>query len=101
MVGVCYEPDTAIVFPWVGEFIAVFREAMRRPVMKAGHNFGFDMTAFLANGVALADPIVNTIETEALLRPPFKDSTKRRWRVPGSRYRCSCHRTGLPRIAST
>lgn len=80
MVGLCYEPDKALVFPWLPEFVPVFREAMARQGVKVGHNFiGFDYRAFIANGIEFAPWMKDTIQMESLIRPAFRGSNKLLW----------------------
>lgn len=80
LVGVGIEPYTACVFPWTPEYAEVLRPALADPeVEKVGHNFAYDQYAFMANDCDVAWPIWDTIDAEAILRPPFKEAKKRRW----------------------
>jgi hypothetical protein len=47
--------------------------------LKFGHNFAYDLRAFVANGIDPWNPVCDTIQAEALLCPPFKEAKKRRW----------------------
>lgn len=80
MIGIAYAPDEVMVIPPTGRYLELFRRAMAmRGITKAGHNWNFDHRAFLVNGIPIADPIINTIEVESILRPPFKESSERAW----------------------
>lgn len=80
MVGVAPDDRTALVFGWREPFIEIFKKGVRLPgIGKVGHNFAFDRKALAANGVNLAEPCYCTMQREALLRPSFRESSKRRW----------------------
>jgi len=80
LVGFSIEPLTACVVPWTLGYIELVREALAdEQTVKIGHNFGFDTFAFLTHDCDVAWPVVNTIEAESLLRPPFKEAKKRKW----------------------
>jgi len=78
--GVSCAPNTAAVVYWEQPYISIFAAAMKdQSVVKSMHNGGFDQIAFLHNGLDMLLPYVDTIQAEAMLRPPFKEVKKRKW----------------------
>jgi len=78
--GVSVSQDSAMSFPWRGEYIDIMTELLCDPTRwKGGHNFAFDQHAFRAYSIKPVMPIFCTIQAEALLRPPFREAKKRRW----------------------
>ena len=72
-VGVSVEVGTAACFEYEARFFPVLRALLSDPtITKVGHNFcGFDNKAFSLNGMPAVWPVMDTIQAEALLRPPL------------------------------
>jgi len=78
--GVSVAQDSAYSFPWKGEYIDVMADLLGDPTRwKGGHNFAFDQHAARKYQVKAVWPVFDTIQAEALLRPPFREARKRRW----------------------
>mgnify|MGYP001582166429 CR=1 FL=1 len=93
LIGVSATWGEALVMPGEPEFIDVIGEVLASPRVKVGHNFAFDLRAFMRNGCRVAPPIRDTMQREALLHPPTAEAKKRRWL---SLARCALRRFVLP-----
>lgn len=81
LVGMSVAEHSAICFKPTPEFWPIVMRVLADPaITKIGHNFtGFDLHSFAANGAPTLGFLWDTIQAESLIRPPFKESSKRRW----------------------
>jgi DNA polymerase I-like protein with 3'-5' exonuclease and polymerase domains len=65
-------PTRVRVFDWTPRYAEVVRRIVAdKKIIKIGHNIGYDVAAWLDNGLEVNDPILDTIIAAARLWPPM------------------------------
>lgn len=78
--GLAFSPTETWIVSWGSAVSGIIGRLLEDPhIVKVGHNFSYDMLAFMANGIEPSKLCVDTIQASALLWPPFGESKKRKW----------------------